>query len=262
MQHQEMCCSCLEIFHLITDRKAVSSQLNDQKVAEEITQIEQNLNNYIGHIIRGKYQREQFLTDINSLVPGKAVMVADYMMKLLFQKLFEPQKDWLAKKGVSLHGSMFFFKREETGKIFTEFHDIYSESDDRQNWYFSATCLEGSIQNFKQLHPEITDIILWTDNGAHYKNTSLVLWLQNIILHTGVCVSSFQNFEPQRGKTKLDGHYATLKFSLKRYRREGNDVTSGEQIEKGTNGWLLFSLQIKTECKMQLKIIDFLNGNM
>ena len=237
-QHQETCHSCLQIFHLITDVKAVTSQLNDPKVEEEINQIEQNLNNYIAHIIRGKYQREQFLIDINNLVPGKAIMVADYMMKLLFQKLFEPQKDWFAKKGVSLHGSMFFFKREETGEIFTEFHDIYSESDDRQNWYFSATCLEESIRNFKQLHPEITSLILWTDNGAHYKNTSLVLWLSNIILHTGVYVSSFRNFEPQKGKTKLDGHYATLKFSLKRYRREGNDVISGEQIEKGTNGRL------------------------
>ena len=87
--------------------------------------------------MRGKYQREQFLKDINNLSPGQAVMVhvADcmYIMKLLFQKLFEPQKDWFAKKGVSLHGSMFLFKREENGELFTEFHDLYSESDDKQN---------------------------------------------------------------------------------------------------------------------------------
>ncbi|KAL9982162.1 hypothetical protein ACROYT_G010973 [Oculina patagonica] len=238
MDHQETCHSCLQIFHIIRDLKEICNTVNDPNVVDQITQIEKNLNSYIGHIIRGKYQREQFLIDINKLVPGEAVMVADYMMKLLFQKLFEPQKDWFAKKGVSLHGSMFFFKREDSGEVFTEFHDIYSESDDKQNWYFSATCLEESIRNFKKLHPEITNIILWTDNGAHYKNTSLVPWLPNIFLHTGVYVSSFRNFEPQKGKTKLDGHYATLKFSLKRYRREGNDVVSGEQIEKGTNGRL------------------------
>lgn len=160
------------------------------------------------------------------------------MMKLLFQKLFEPQNDWFAKKGVSLHGSMFLFKKEENGELFTEFHDLYSEADDKQNWYFSASCLEESIKNFKNLHPEMSTITLWTDNGAHYKNTSLVLWLSNISALTGVQVSSFRNFEPQKGKTKLDGHYATLKFSLKRFRREGNDVMSGEQIEKGTNGRL------------------------
>ena len=155
--------------------------------------------------MRGKYQREQFLKDINNLSPGQAVMVADYMMKLLFQKFFEPQKDWFAKKGVSLHGSMFLFKKEENGELFTEFHDLYSESDDKQNWYFSASCLEESIKNFKKLHPEMSTITLWTDNGAHYKNISLVLWLSNISALTGVQVSSFRNFEPQKGKTKLDG---------------------------------------------------------
>ena len=123
-------------------------------------QIEENLNNYIGHIVRGKYQREQFLKDINNLSPGQAVMVADYMMKLLFQKLFEPQKDWFANKGVSLYGSMFLFKKEENGELFTEFHDLYSESDDKQNWYFSASCLEESIKNFKKLHPEMSTITL------------------------------------------------------------------------------------------------------
>lgn len=65
----------------------------------------------------------------------------------------------------------------------------------------------------------MSTITLWTDNGAHYKNTSLLLWLSNISALTGVQVSSFRNFEPQKGKTKLDGHYATLKFSLKRFRR-------------------------------------------
>ena len=233
-QHQETCQSCLEIVHLISEIKCADCS-NDPQIAHEVAKIEENLNNYIGHIVRGKYQREQFLKDIKNLSPGQAVMVADYMMKLLFQKLFEPQKDWFAKKGVSLHGSMFFFRREENGEIFTEFHDLYSESDDKQNWYFSASCLEESIRNFKKLHPEVSNVILWTDNGAHYKNTSLVLWLPNIASLTGVQISSFRNFEPQKGKTKLDGHYATLKFSLKRFRREGNDVMSGKDIENGTN---------------------------
>ena len=65
-----------------------------------------------------------------------------------------------------------------------------------------------------------------------------MLWLSNTSALKGVQVSSFRNFEPQKGTTKLDGHYATLKFSLKRFRREGNDVMSGEKIEKGTNGRL------------------------
>ena len=80
---------------------------------------------------------------------------------------------------------MFLFKKKETGELFTEFHDLYSEADDKQNWYFSASCLEASIKNLKKLHTEMSTITLWTDNGAHYKNTSLVLWLSNISALTG-----------------------------------------------------------------------------
>ena len=51
---------------------------------------------------------------------------------------------------------------------------------------------------------------------------------------TGLRASNFRNFEPQTGKTGLDSHCATIKFSIKQYRREGNDVLSDNDIEKGT----------------------------
>ena len=79
---------------------------------------------------------------------------------------------------------------------------------------FLQAALRNRSKTLKKLHPEMSTITLWTDNETHYKITSLVLWLSNISALTGVLVSSFRNFEPQKGKTKLDGHYATLKFSL------------------------------------------------
>ena len=51
------------------------------------------------------------------------------MMKLMFQKLYEPQREWYGKKGLSLHGVMFMFKNSD-GKLITEFHDTFSDSDD------------------------------------------------------------------------------------------------------------------------------------
>lgn len=43
------------------------------------------------------------------------------MMKRLFQKRFEPQKDWFARKGVSLHGSMFLLKRKKMANYLQNF---------------------------------------------------------------------------------------------------------------------------------------------
>ena len=54
-------------------------------------------------------------------------------------------------------------------------------------------------------------------------------------------ITTYNNFEAQKGKTKLDSHYAILKFSLKAYRHEGhniltpNDIIAGTERLRGTN---------------------------
>ena len=101
------------------------------------------------------------------------------MIKLLFQFLHEPQKDWFGKKGVSLHGAMFIFYDSDDGPLTPEFHDNFSENDDKQI-FFSASSTEESMVNFKKLHPEVVKGTIWSDNGAHYKNTSLILWLGSL----------------------------------------------------------------------------------
>ena len=86
-QHQETCQSCLQVFHIIREIKCANYS-NEPQIAQDVAQIEENLNNYIGHIVRGKYQREQFLKDINNLSPGQAVMVADLYDETSVSKTF------------------------------------------------------------------------------------------------------------------------------------------------------------------------------
>ena len=214
-----------------TNNENKTTQLNRLK------EIQSNLSQYICHIVRSVYQRRQFHADVKNLKPGETVLVVDYMMKLLFRKLYEPQSDWFGKKGVSLHGAMFLFKESADGPLITECHDYYSE-DDTQNWFFSACCIEESTKNFKKLHPDVITMKIWSDNGPHYKNTSLVLWLSNMKELANIELTDCNNFEPQEGKTKLDSHYATLKFALKSYVKERHDLTSADDIKKGASGRL------------------------
>ena len=76
---------------------------------------------------------------------------------------------------------MFIFRNNNDGPFVTKFHDNLSENDDKQNWFFSASSIEQSILNFRKLHPEIVSATIWSDNGAHYKNTSLILWLGSLL---------------------------------------------------------------------------------
>ena len=204
-------------------------------MSTKLNNIEESLCHYIFHLVRGKHQRTQFLSQINNLKKGETIVV-DYMTRLLFQRLHEPQKDWFGKKGVSLHGAIFIFCNNDDRPLVTEFHDNLSENDDKQNWFFSASSIEQSVLNFRKLHPEIVSATIWSENGAHYKNTSVfnsLAW-QSLEKKTGMRIKSCNNFEAQTGKTILDSHYAVLKFSLKSYRHEGHDILTPKDIVEGT----------------------------
>jgi hypothetical protein len=56
---------------------------------------------------------------IELLQPGEMIAVSEtnYIMKLLLQKFRGPQRDWYAKKGLSVHGTMFFYKSSESEEI-------------------------------------------------------------------------------------------------------------------------------------------------
>ena len=84
---------------------------------KSIQKVQENLQAYIGHLVHGEYQRLRFMKEIEFLQPGETIAVSDYMMKLLLQKFREPQHDWYAKKGVLVHGTMFFNKSSESGQV-------------------------------------------------------------------------------------------------------------------------------------------------
>ena len=104
----------------------------------------------------------KFTKDVQNLQTHQVVAVADYIMELLFQKLFEPQRDWFAKKSVSVHGTMFLYKNENN-QILTEFHDLYSEEDDRQNWFFQFPVLRSLSGTLKLCtQPSVRQLFGWT----------------------------------------------------------------------------------------------------
>ena len=139
--HPHSCNECNERWSLVTEIRQTVTSLNVEEsekavFQQQVDKFEESLCQYISHLVRGKHQHSQFLTHIDNLQKGETIIVVDYMMKLLFQRLHEPQKDWFGKKGVSLHGAMFIFRDSDDGPLTTEFHDNFSENDDKQNCFF------------------------------------------------------------------------------------------------------------------------------
>ena len=132
--HCDICNVCAERFTLFDDllSTVTSSSLNTIRKCyyeKELRNIQECLHLYVAHLVRGKYQRLQFMKEVDSSKPGKALVVCDYMMKLLLHKFREPQRDWYGKNGVSVHGSMFFFRSDDSADIQVEIHDVFSNGD-------------------------------------------------------------------------------------------------------------------------------------
>ena len=105
---------------------------------------------------------------VDSLKPGKALVMCDYMMKLRLHKFREPQRHWYGKKRVSVHGSMLFFRSNDSADIQVEIHDVFSNGDSTQNWFFTASAFESTFNNFSFANKNVRSLVIWSDNGPHY----------------------------------------------------------------------------------------------
>ena len=94
-RHTQLCNECVERFVLFDDLQTTisASTLSITRKCyyqDQVRKVQENLDFYIAHLVRGKYQKMKLMEEVDGLKPGKAVVVCDYMMKLLLHKFREP----------------------------------------------------------------------------------------------------------------------------------------------------------------------------
>jgi hypothetical protein len=122
--------------------------------------------------------------------------------------------------------------------IEVEIHDVFSNGDCVQNWYFTASAFEENKKNFASKHDDVTSLVTWSDNGPHYHNTSIILLLMRFSELCPIKLERYSFFEAQKGKMSLDSHFATFKFVLRGWMNKGNDILASEDIVNGTKDHL------------------------
>lgn len=82
------------------------------------------------------------------------------------------------------------------------------------------------------LHVRIVIVILvcLLDNGPHYHNTGLLVYLAEVNQSFNLTLVEYNNFEAGEGKTVLDTHFAHISHKIVRWVRVGNNLQSGEQL--------------------------------
>ena len=71
---------------------------------------------------------------------------------------------------------------------------------------------------------------LFTNNGPHYHNTSLLVYLAEVNEAFNLTLVEYNNFEAGEGKTVLDTHFAHISHKIVRWVRVGNNLETGEQL--------------------------------
>ena len=110
-----------------------------------------------------------------------------------------------------------------------QFHDLYSEKDTQQDWFFSLSGFEAVSIEFQNQHPYITEEICITNNGLHFHNAALLMANMNYYLVrftvtiikggyfsqylckvTGMKLLHHVFSEMQEGKSSVDAHFSRL----------------------------------------------------
>ena len=73
-------------------------------------------------------------------------------------------------------------------------------------------------------------LVCLLDNGLHYHNTGLLLYLAEVNQSFNLSLVEYNNFEAGEGKTVLDTHFAHISHKIVRWVRVGNNLQSGEQL--------------------------------
>src|SRR5438128_1872348 len=107
----------------------------------------------MGHLMRISTQQAFFQLSLNGIKETSWISVADYKMKLLFCLSEETSSDWYGKRDATFLGVVYLFKKN--GKTLCEVYDVCSNTDTKQDWYFSCLALEAAGKEFKAKHPII-----------------------------------------------------------------------------------------------------------
>ena len=109
--------------------------------------------------------------------------------------------------------------------VVVEYHDCVMENDKKEDGFAVFCILEPLLNNLKRRYPERTSAILMTDGVGCYAGAYLALALIELSTLTGVYILCHNTGEAGKGKTSLDGHFATAGQKVKRVIARGENNT-------------------------------------
>lgn len=228
--HDEFCQSCENLKTVINAIEMQIKQLcpGDDDLLYIYNQSVQAIQNWKSHLLRS-VQQDKARTDVVELLDEESVLITqDWAMKLLPQKFREHQRDWFGKRGISWHISVVIRKVQGVVQHQTLVHIVKNSSQESDTVVW---IMEHVLHTIKLDHPEISTAYFRQDNAGCYHSVSLLSSCPSISKSTGIHIKRVDFSDPQGGKGACDRKAASVKWHVRRFINEGNDVETAEEFQ-------------------------------
>ncbi|GMT22477.1 hypothetical protein PFISCL1PPCAC_13774, partial [Pristionchus fissidentatus] len=189
---------------------------------------------FIGHQSVDEFRKHQIRTKrseldrkeiIDSLLPGDALIIWDFSLKVLPNKFVETQSAWYGKSGISYHLS--YVIANINGDL--KHHSFGHAADDfKQDSVAVSAIAEHVLRILKE--KGINRVFLRSDNAGNYRNAALMCTLYELSIEIGIEVMAYIFSEAQSGKGDADREISHSKRKIREYVRSGGNTTSASEI--------------------------------
>lgn len=203
---------------------------------EASTEIKDTMDEYIGHLVRGKWEGKKRKERQENMSVGHGTMTSDWKMKILSEMFREPSKEWYAKRGISCIGFMIVQKIPdgfdpgligllevpESG-LLVSFVDMIT--DDTKQDAYSVACAKLQVLRMLRDHPipelRLTSVASEEDGAGCFsamygRNTSRLYakWTFDEGTGRSIEISTLSFGEAQMNKSGLDSHFSYFALAI------------------------------------------------
>ena len=165
------------------------------------------------HKARYLTQRQQFISQRESLIDKQVLLVIDFKENIKYPILKDQEgKDFYRQKQITCL-SCVCYKRCSMGGLQETIFTFFSTCT-KHNGAFTIYALECLFQ--KPYFNDIERVIWWSDGGPHFKNREVItkLLYTGFSNHPGMVVN-VNFFAPSHGKSSVDGVFGFFAHLLK-----------------------------------------------
>ena len=186
---------------------------------------------WMRHILRGVQTQKTKEMIMKDLSESKAMVIGDWMMKIIPLKYWEKMEEWFGKKGISGHVNCFFLRNSEEKLVTATYFTFIDKCN--QDMAASSCVLKNDLEQFHTDFPDIEFIHCRNDNAGCYSGASAILAKKEICDQVGKKLQSIDFNEAQKGKDQCDHDGAVAKRNIRTYVNEGHDVTDAVSVKEG-----------------------------